>query len=116
MSDPIVLYNERMAWLERAQDALDDMERAGRDKADAERRYRKARALKTAELRVDGTPVTIIDDLVLGDDNVAALRMEFHIAESDYETSRMAHHLCKDRARILDEQMRSEYRFAGYDM
>jgi len=55
-------------------------------KAEAERNYRVRKAQEILRLRTEKYPVTIIQDLVKGNVEVAELRLKRDIAESDYYT------------------------------
>lgn len=55
-------------------------------KAEAERNYRVRKAQEILKLRADKYPVTIIQDVVKGNKEVAELRLKRDIAESDYYT------------------------------
>lgn len=55
-------------------------------KAEAERNYRIRKAQEILKLRAEKYPVTIIQDVVKGDKEVAELRLKRDIAESDYYT------------------------------
>lgn len=56
------------------------------NKAEAERNYRIRKAQEILKLRAEKYPVTIIQDVVKGDKEVAELRLKRDIAESDYYT------------------------------
>ena len=55
-------------------------------KAQTERDYKVRQAQEILKLRAEGYPVTIIQDLVKGNEEVARLRLERDIAESAYYT------------------------------
>lgn len=56
----------------------------GLEKAKTERNYKVRQAQEILKLRADGQPVTIIQDLVKGNEEVAELRLRRDIAESSY--------------------------------
>lgn len=56
------------------------------NKAEAERNYRIRKAQEILKLRAEKYPVTIIQDVVKGDKEVAELRLKRDIAESYYYT------------------------------
>lgn len=58
----------------------------GLRKAETEKNYRVRKAQEILKLRTEGYPVTIIQDLVKGNIEVAELRLKRDIAESDYYT------------------------------
>lgn len=56
-------------------------------KAQAERDYKVKKRQKILELRLNKYPATLINDLVVGDEEVAELRLKRDIANSDYFTA-----------------------------
>lgn len=56
----------------------------GNAKSEAEYRYRLLKAKKIVELRYEKTPVTILLDLVKGDEEVALLKLEYDKLEVLY--------------------------------
>ena len=59
----------------------------GLEKAKTERDYKVRQAQEILKLRIDKQPVTIIQDLVKGNEEVAELRLKRDIAQSDYYTA-----------------------------
>lgn len=57
------------------------------NKAKTEREYKIKKRQKILELRLQKQPATLINDLVLGDEEVADLRLKRDIAQSDYFTA-----------------------------
>lgn len=57
------------------------------NKAKAEREYKIKKRQKILELRLKKIPATLINDLVLGDEEIADLRLKRDIANSDYFTA-----------------------------
>jgi hypothetical protein len=62
--------------------------KVGQTRADAERSYLKAKAIKTAEQRLDKIPATLIPDLVKGSDEVSDLYYAFQVADIMYDNKR----------------------------
>lgn len=59
----------------------------GLEKAKTQRDYKVRQAQEILKLRADKYPVTIIQDLVKGNEEVAELRLKRDIAQSDYFTA-----------------------------
>ena len=105
---------QHFAWeLDQLNDQLDEsigeLRRAGTAKAQTERDYRVALAKKIVELRSQGTPVTIINDLAKGDEGVALLRLKRDVAESEYWTSQEVINVGKLRVRTVNDQIAREW-------
>lgn len=100
LEDPLDLDDAReasRAVARNAGEAIKDLQRWGEAFAEAERDYRKALAVKAAELRGDGHPATLVRDLARGDEHVATLACDRDIASSMMD-------VCKERLRMIDGQ------------
>ena len=105
---------QHFAWeLDQLNDQLDEsigaLRIAGSKKAETERDYRVALAKKIIALRALGTPVTIINDLARGDEEVATLRLKRDVAESEYWTSQEVINVGKLRVRTVNDQIGREW-------
>lgn len=58
----------------------------GLQKAQTEKDYKVRQAQEILKLRAEGNPVTIIQDLVKGNEEVAELRLKRDVAEASYFT------------------------------
>ena len=103
------LLNEMNKKIEQSETALSELQKNGRQYAEAERNYKIALRQKILELRAEGEKVTIIRDLATGDDDVAEKRMERDIAEASYKTSQDKLNLIKLHLRILQAQFDKEW-------
>ena len=74
-----------------------------------ERDYRIALAKKILEERTKGTPVTIISDLVRGDEEIAQLRFEKDIAQGLSESADHGINFYKLKLRTLESQYSKEW-------
>jgi len=100
LGDPLDLDDARKASravAEQAKMAIDDLKGWGESFAKAERDYRKALAVKAAELRGQGHPATLVRDLARGDEHVATL-----CCDRDNAATMMD--VCKERLRMIDGQ------------
>lgn len=78
--------------------------------ADAERRYRKAKAKAILKLRSEGCPVTLIQDIVKGLDDVADLNYERMVSEANYKSNIEAINVAKQTANDLRMNYELEWR------
>lgn len=86
------------------------MRESGKAYAEAERRYRVAKAKKVLELRADNFPVTICQDVAMGCAEVANLRFDRDCAQVDYETDRENLWSIKLELRLLDAEIERQTR------
>ena len=73
----------------------------GEEQSAAEREYKIALAHKILELRTEGVPVTIINDLARGDERIAELRFKRDLARSLYETAKEGMRSLRVEASVL---------------
>lgn len=93
-----------------ARDALGRMAPLGRAKAEAERAYRIAKRTRILwERGENGTPVSIISDVVCGYDDIAALRFARDCADAEYEANREALLLAKKQVDTVREIIAREW-------
>lgn len=88
--------------------AIAKLKTRGQEKALAEAEYRKALAKKILEERTQGTPVTIINDICRGDEEIAKLKLNRDIAETLYETALQKIYATKLEIDIVSKQMEAE--------
>lgn len=90
------------------------MQMYGKAYAEAERDYKICLRQYALELRAtQDMPVTLIDKVVYGIEEVAQKRFNRDIAESMYKTSQEAINTLKLKIRILDAQLSREWGAAG---
>ena len=100
--------------LDACEKCVEDMAELGRNAAEAERAYRVAKHKRIASERAyRNTPVTIIDDVVKGYEDIARLALERDEARVLYDANREAALLHKKRADIYREQYAREWSQAG---
>ena len=78
--------------------------------AEAERKYRIAKAKAILKLRNAGCPTTLITDIVKGDQDVADLNFERMVAEAQYKSNIEAINVAKQKANDLRMYFESEWR------
>ena len=88
--------------------AITILKERGQAKAIAERDYRVAVAKEILILRDKGMPVTIINDLVKGNEDIAELKLNRDIAETLYESAMQYIYSNKLNIGIVERQMEAE--------
>ena len=96
------LYEE----VEQEIDALREFEYQA---ASNEGEYRMLKATKTAALRMSGTPVTVIGDLVKGDDEVVQAFLLMEKAKANAKASQHLIFLRKEKMEMLTELVKHEW-------
>lgn len=90
------------------------MQRYGKELAEAERDYKISLRQHALELRAShDMPVTLINQVVYGIPEVADKRFKRDVAESMYKTSQEAINTLKLKIRIIDAQISREWGNAG---
>lgn len=85
------------------------LRKTGTAYADAERNYKKALRQKALELRDGGMPVTLIDKVIYGEEEVANLRFERDVAEAVYKANQESINVLKLNLRILEGTLQREW-------
>ena len=85
--------------------AITILKERGQAKAIAERDYRVAVAKEILKLRNEGIAVTIINDLVRGNEDIAELKLNRDIAETLYESAMQYIYSNKLNIGIVERQM-----------
>ncbi|HZK00620.1 MAG TPA: hypothetical protein VFC79_11455 [Tissierellaceae bacterium] len=91
--------------------AIKELGVRGQAKAEAERDYRIALAKEMLRLRAEEkTPVTIINDICRGKEDIARLKMERDIAESLYESNMQYIYSTKLNIDIIQNQINATHK------
>jgi len=96
-------------YARRLDECLKDLRTDGSKFAEARESYQVAKAVKEMALRAEGWGLTVLQDLALGDKQVALLRKQKDIAQTMYEASREALMVTKLKLRLLSEQYGKEF-------
>lgn len=88
---------------------LTNYRNAGYQLADNEAEYRMALNIKILSERAKGTPVTIINDLCRGDQEIAYLRRLRDSSKVEYDACREKINTLKLDIRIMNDQIAREY-------
>lgn len=102
------LYNAYTKSMESLKIANKVIVERGQAKAEAERLYRIARAKESLILQAEGKAISIINDLVRGNEIVADLKMKWDIAESNYESNMEYIRMCKIEINSIGRMMEAE--------
>lgn len=111
----IELYQMVCDELDAAESCLHQMPGLGRDRADAERCYRKALAEAELDCRDRKIPVSIIGDIVRGREDIADLRYARDCAEVLFEANRSEHYMHRQRAELYAKLALGEWSGARYE-
>lgn len=106
MSD---LFTEVTQKLDELDKALGSLGKAGRAYAQAEKDYKIALRKAILIERNKGTPVTVILNLVKGEEDVADLRFKRDCAETVYKTCLEGINVLKLESKIISEQIDREW-------
>ena len=98
--------NEKRALLDKA---IDTLAQNGYDLAAKERDYKIAINKKALELRAEDTPVTLINTIIYGYEDISKLIFERDTAEVKYNANNEYINTIKLQIRILENQLTREY-------
>lgn len=98
--------SEKRAMLDKA---IETLATNGYDLAAKERDYKIAINKKALQLRAEDTPVTLINTIIYGYEDIAALRFERDIAQVKYNSNLEYINTIKLQIRILENQLGREY-------
>lgn len=101
-----VELNEKRALLDKA---IETLASNGYELATKERDYKIAVNKKALELRAEDTPVTLINTIIYGYEDIAKLRFERDTAEVKYNSNLEYINTIKLQIRILENQLSREY-------
>lgn len=89
--------------------AIEELAKNGYDLATKERDYKVAVNKKALELRANDMPVTLIQQVIYGYDDISKLRFERDTAEVKYNANQEYINTIKLQIRILESQLSREY-------
>ena len=92
---------------------VDQLEKHGRERAQAEHDYKVQLRQEAIKLRADGMAVTLIDKVVYGVPAVADKRLKRDIAETMYKSDQESINTLKLRMRLVDAQIQREWNSNG---
>lgn len=89
--------------------AINELATNGYDLADKERQYKIELCKKALELRSKDTPVTLINQIIYGYENIPDLRFARDTAQVKYNANQEYINTIKLQIRILENQLGREY-------
>jgi hypothetical protein len=89
--------------------AIETLATNGYDLAAKERDYKIAVNKKALQLRTEDTPVTLINTIIYGYDDIAELRFNRDTAQVKYDANNEYINTIKLQIRILENQLNREY-------
>lgn len=105
MGDYVTLMN----LYDEVEQEIDVLREYDYEAAHWEREYRMRMSIRTAQERMGGTPVTIIDNLLRGEDDIAVYREKWKRAEANSKASNQVIWLKKDKMEMLKELIKHEW-------
>lgn len=90
-------------------DAIEQLATNGIDLANKEKEYKIALNKKALELRAEDMPVTLINQVIYGYDDIALLRLARDTAQVKYNANLEYINTIKLQIRILENQMQREW-------
>jgi ABC-type sugar transport system ATPase subunit len=106
---PMDLWNELSEKRALLDKAIDTLASNGYDLAAKERDYKIAINKKALELRAEDTPVTLINTIIYGYEDIAKLRFDRDTAQVKYNANNEYINTLKLQIRILENQLGREY-------
>lgn len=107
------LINELQERTQRLDTMLSLFKKRGQALAQAEHDYKIAIAEKILIERAKGTAVTIMSDLCRGDKNIARLRFNRDVAQTEFDSVKEAINIYKLQIRVIQETIDKEYYNGG---
>lgn len=89
--------------------SVKQLRKSGTERAEAERKYKIRLKQEALKLREEGMPVTLIDKVVYGVQEVADLRFDRDVKETVYQANQEAINSTKLKLRIVDGQYQREW-------
>lgn len=103
------LYNELNTLTNQLKISLKQLRTNGIELAKCERDYKVAVNKKALELRAEDMPVTLIQQVIYGYDDIAMLRFKRDSAQVVYNANMEAINTIKLQMRLLENQIQREY-------
>jgi hypothetical protein len=103
------LWNEIEEKSKLLDKAIKDLANNGYILAEKERNYKIAVNKKALQLRAEDTPVTLINQIIYGYEDIAKLRFERDTAQVKYNANLEYINTVKLQIRILENQLSREY-------
>lgn len=103
------MWNEIEKKSKLLDEAISRLAENGVDLAEKEKEYKIALNQKALQLRAEDMPVTLINQVIYGYDDIALLRLARDIAQVKYNANQEFINVLKLEIRILENQIAREY-------
>ena len=103
------MWHETEETLKNAEKSLSEYKKYVREYAKRERDYRVALSKRLLQRKAEGYAVTILSDVVRGEEDIAQLKYERDIAEGLRNSAEKGTDFYKLTARLMDAQTSREY-------
>lgn len=107
------LYQEIQRLMNELTASINKLRANGVALAEAERDYKITLSTQALRLRAGDMPVTLINQVIYGQQEVAELRLRRDIAQANYEANREHINITKLKLRIVESQLEREWGNAG---
>jgi hypothetical protein len=103
------LYNELLGMIEELNVSIKQLRTNGTKLAEAEKDYKITLRTEALKLKADGLPVTLINQVIYGVQEVADKRFARDVAEAIYNANQEHINATKLKMRILESQLDREW-------
>ena len=103
------MWNEIQERTKKLDQAIEHLAENGRDLAEKEKEYKIALNQKALQLRAEDMPVTLINQVIYGYEDIALLRLARDTAQVKYNANLEYINTIKLQIRILENQLAREY-------
>ena len=110
------LYEEIMHLMQELTASIKMLRTNGEKLAEAERDYKITLRKEALKLRADDMPVTLINQVIYGVDEVANKRFKRDVEEANYKANQEHINATKLKLRILESQLDREWSNAGKEV
>ena len=103
------MWEEIQERTKKLDQAIEHLAENGRDLAEKEKEYKIALNQKALQLRAEDMPVTLINQVIYGYEDIALLRLARDTAQVKYNANQEFINVLKLEIRILENQIAREY-------
>lgn len=107
------LYEEIQKLMYELTASIKRLRTNGAKLAEAERDYKLTLRQEALRLRAGDMPVTLINNIIYGIEEVAEKRFKRDVEQANYDANKEHINICKLKLRILENQLSREWNNAG---
>lgn len=107
------LYDQIQKLMAELTSSIKQLRQHGAQLANAERDYKMTLSKEALKLRANDMPVTLINSIIYGLDEVAEKRFTRDVCQATYDANKEHINVTKLKLRILESQLSREYGVAG---